>query len=653
MAADLPLSKDKAARGAEATAPDVKRGTMTANRRVEDQDGSVSPGEGAEGRSGIIVKMGGTGRSITLSKTAIGGVSVVGLAVLAWVGYSSYALIGAEFAIESKDQAIADKANQMVEVRSAYETVIDQVHTYQKRFAEVSAQLADSQNRLAALMGENTELKESVLTTTDRLMTVEAAVLDATQQSGAKDAAVDELIDQAFTLTTELIAARRNEQAAQAKASELEGIQDKVLSATSKLSNQEQTLEDLAARNGSLEIRLASAEELLQQAQEQNGDLRQIGERAVALTAQLTEKEQALSDLLDRNMVLKGELTSTQKKLIEVGQERAAETAHAEELTAEIATLQIELEDFTSRAAGLEDGLERLEREMAQVSGEKAKAVEERQKAVAARQTAFDERERAAEEHSTAIAERQSVLGEREQLVGKVAALEKRIASLQRSQQDFLLHVTERTIGTIDEAERTISMTGLGVAWLLDRARHLPVAQGGPFVALNSEMLAASELKHEVSVLDSHMDRWERLQYILRMLPLSAPVDHYRVTSTFGKRKDPVNGRWAMHYGVDMAAPFRSPVLATSAGTVTFAGWKAAYGRTVTIDHGMGIRTRYGHLRSIEVKKGDKVGFREKIGLLGSSGRSTGPHVHYEIIVDKKAVDPASFLKAGKYIFKG
>jgi murein DD-endopeptidase MepM/ murein hydrolase activator NlpD len=78
-----------------------------------------------------------------------------------------------------------------------------------------------------------------------------------------------------------------------------------------------------------------------------------------------------------------------------------------------------------------------------------------------------------------------------------------------------------------------------------------------------------------------------------------------------------------------------------------------SYGRLVEIDHGFGIRTRYGHLHKVLVKRGDKVEFREKIGLVGSSGRSTGTHVHYEILVRETPVDPLKFIKAGKYIFKG
>ena len=129
-------------------------------------------------------------------------------------------------------------------------------------------------------------------------------------------------------------------------------------------------------------------------------------------------------------------------------------------------------------------------------------------------------------------------------------------------------------------------------------------------------------------------------------------MEQYRVTSTFGSRKDPVNGKTSAHYGMDFAAPLRTPVMSTAPGKVVFAGWKGRFGRVVEIDHGFGIRTRFAHLRKILVKVGQKVGHREKIALLGSSGRSTGPHVHYEILVDGKPHDPKAFLKAGQFAFK-
>jgi murein DD-endopeptidase MepM/ murein hydrolase activator NlpD len=119
------------------------------------------------------------------------------------------------------------------------------------------------------------------------------------------------------------------------------------------------------------------------------------------------------------------------------------------------------------------------------------------------------------------------------------------------------------------------------------------------------------------------------------------------VTSGFGIRMDPFLGRPAMHTGLDLRAAAGDPVHATAAGRVVTAGWSGGYGNMVEIDHGHGLSTRYGHLSKILVSVGDKVGIGQVIGRVGSTGRSTGPHLHYETRVDDEAVDPHKFLRAG------
>ena len=108
-----------------------------------------------------------------------------------------------------------------------------------------------------------------------------------------------------------------------------------------------------------------------------------------------------------------------------------------------------------------------------------------------------------------------------------------------------------------------------------------------------------------------------------------------------------------MHKGTDFSAPSRSVIFATAEGKVVYRGWKGRYGRLVEIDHGFGIRTRYGHMRKIYVRRGQQIRLGQKIGQVGTSGRSTGPHVHYEIIVRGRNVDPLKFIGAGKDVFKG
>ena len=176
-----------------------------------------------------------------------------------------------------------------------------------------------------------------------------------------------------------------------------------------------------------------------------------------------------------------------------------------------------------------------------------------------------------------------------------------------------------------------------------------PTGRGGPFIAADVVDGAEDDLNSAVATLDSYLDRWQGLEHLLKRLPLAAPVTSYYVSSQYGLRRDPYSKKRSMHRGVDLAGVLRSPVFAPAPGVVTKAGRNGPNGKMVVIDHGMNIRTRYGHLSRILVKKGQKVEFHDKIALTGSSGRSTGPHLHYEIWVDGQSYDPTRFINAGRY----
>jgi murein DD-endopeptidase MepM/ murein hydrolase activator NlpD len=126
--------------------------------------------------------------------------------------------------------------------------------------------------------------------------------------------------------------------------------------------------------------------------------------------------------------------------------------------------------------------------------------------------------------------------------------------------------------------------------------------------------------------------------------PTLWPVEG-RVTSSFGERQDPFNGEGAFHAGIDIGAPVGAPVRATADGDVAKAGWGTGYGREIAIDHGRDIQTVYGHLSSISVVEGEHVTRGQVIGYVGDSGRSTGPHLHYEVRVHDVAVNPHKYLR--------
>jgi len=142
------------------------------------------------------------------------------------------------------------------------------------------------------------------------------------------------------------------------------------------------------------------------------------------------------------------------------------------------------------------------------------------------------------------------------------------------------------------------------------------------------------------------------LSFEVRHIPLSVPVEGAGIgrTSGFGARLDPFTGRYAFHPGVDFAGPWGAPVHATATGLVTFAGNRGGYGNMVEIDNGLGIHTRYGHLSSITVRAGMQVERGAAIGRMGSTGRSTGPHVHYEIWYEDQVRNPTNFIEAGRHV---
>jgi murein DD-endopeptidase MepM/ murein hydrolase activator NlpD len=132
------------------------------------------------------------------------------------------------------------------------------------------------------------------------------------------------------------------------------------------------------------------------------------------------------------------------------------------------------------------------------------------------------------------------------------------------------------------------------------------------------------------------------------MSPAGRPVRKGWLSSYFGKRTDPFNGRQEMHKGLDFAGQMGSEVLATAAGVVSWAGKRYGYGQLIEINHGNGISTRYAHCERILVKVGETVKQGETIGLMGSSGRSTGPHVHYEVLKDGHQVNPTQYVRLGR-----
>jgi murein DD-endopeptidase MepM/ murein hydrolase activator NlpD len=192
----------------------------------------------------------------------------------------------------------------------------------------------------------------------------------------------------------------------------------------------------------------------------------------------------------------------------------------------------------------------------------------------------------------------------------------------------------------VAEVRRLLASTGLNVDRLFPQLAQDRGGQGGPFVA-----------PPKAGPPDAMTpDKMEQLRSLMKSLPLSVPLDYYQLESRFGPRHDPFNHRSSFHTGIDLSAPYMSPVHATAAGIVTFAGYRSDYGKVVEIDHGNGIATLYAHLHRYIVSVGQRVAEHEQVGFLGSSGRSSGPHVHYEVRVNDEPQDPEKFIGLARVI---
>lgn len=201
------------------------------------------------------------------------------------------------------------------------------------------------------------------------------------------------------------------------------------------------------------------------------------------------------------------------------------------------------------------------------------------------------------------------------------------------------------SVAPLDDVFRSVGMNPDDV---LRTIRSGYSGQGGPLTPISystrgNAALSEGEVKaHQIIVT---LDQMNTYRIAIEKLPLAMPVTaNFRYTSGFGRR-------WGrMHEGIDMAGPVGTPIQATGDGVVTFAGRSGAYGNLIKISHELGTETRYAHLNRIHVKVGDRVSQGERIGDMGNTGRSTGPHLHYEVRMNGRAVDPMSFIKAAENV---
>ena len=239
--------------------------------------------------------------------------------------------------------------------------------------------------------------------------------------------------------------------------------------------------------------------------------------------------------------------------------------------------------------------------------------------------------------------------GEAAKTVSKVSAAIPEAGALARieaRQLAFVERLTRYADHRAARAAAAIRKLGLDPRTMTDSND----ARGGPLELLATESDGSLDPRFER--LGASLERMEALERGLEGIPQVLPASLSMISSGFGYRHDPFNGHSAMHAGLDFRGPVGSPIYAAATGRITFAGVKSGYGNCIEISHGNGLVTRYAHMSAFRAKLGQEVEAGNVIGAIGSTGRSTGPHLHFEVRINGRAVNPRPFLEAAPHVLK-
>ena len=252
---------------------------------------------------------------------------------------------------------------------------------------------------------------------------------------------------------------------------------------------------------------------------------------------------------------------------------------------------------------------------------------------------------------SEALLQRDIIASERDALKKQIDELEETIKDIKKAEMEVLERidsVADKEMSKIKSAINSINQTlkskGLYFNALANSKRKNN--SGGPYVPDRQNLVKDKKLDDKISAIFKNYDDLDYYKEVVQYIPIGKPVWSYWVTSQFGSRSDPFNGKRARHKGMDLASRTGNKIKVKAKGKVTRAEFAGGYGNLVVVDHGNGFQTKYAHLHKIYVKKGQYVEYDDTLGEVGSTGRSTGPHLHYEVLYMGKNVDPMPFLKA-------
>lgn len=494
----------------------------------------------------------------------------------------------------------------------------------------------------------------------------DAALAAKSRQIVELRAALTELARSHDALQARLMDSVEREAASRARSEGAQAVRDQSdrqrREAESRLSAMEAERDRLGAMRVALESRVAALESAAGAA----------GGAQAALAKALAERDAALASAQE----FKTQVAALERGAAKTGghdpvmaateRERDDARAEAAGLRARVATLENDVRSTGEATAKVT--LMMQERNEARVQAAEAeRRARDMEGAVRASHDRMAELEQAhgrlQKELADTRAARELLEHDRNALAGHSAALEAKLAGIETEQGAFLSKLEETTGTTVKQIERLIRATGLKIEDLVDppRTASNKSGQGGPLKAMSKADLAAfakatasdeRDIEGRLTRLSTQLSHLNDLRGALSSVPLRAPLEEFELSSGFGPREDPFTGRPAMHEGLDLRGERHTPIQVTAAGTVSFAGRDGAYGKMVEVDHGHGFATRYGHLDRIDVTEGQHLEMGDVVGLLGNTGRSTGSHVHYEVLFDKRPRDPIKFLEAAENVFK-
>ena len=343
---------------------------------------------------------------------------------------------------------------------------------------------------------------------------------------------------------------------------------------------------------------------------------------------------------------------------------RAEEARAAQErfnaVLAQVSTMQSELLASETRRREMEKGvdviqstLRRTMRERDEARERVATLTDETGGAATTRSASTDETQtRTLDFVTNALAEtaqqRDKVIADARDAIQHADDMAYQIRLMQDQNDQIFRRLEDAMTISVEPLDKMFRKAGLNTKTLLDSVRRGYSGQGGPLRPL-SISTSGGDLSPDTTRANAILDQLDKLN-LYRIAAERAPFDvplktAFRYTSGFGMR-------WGrLHAGIDFAGSHGSPIHATAEGVVTYAGWQSGYGRLVKIKHDFGIETRYAHNSKLYVKKGQKVSRGQKIAAMGNTGRSTGTHLHYEVRVGGKAVNPMIYIKAARDVF--